>query len=130
MPSSDELEKAARGVDGRLFPWGNRFDWSLVSSYRSNGDGANRSLQFSTDASPYDVRNLAGALAEFTRTDEMPPEGVDVGDSRQFLEARVKGGSWFDDLEPYFRIGGHTRERLDEPHMRVGFRVVAYPAKR
>jgi serine/threonine-protein kinase len=126
LPSADELEKAARGADGRLFPWGNRFDWSLASTWRSNESGATREQGFPTDCSPYGVYDLAGGLAEFTRTDEDPPDKQRDEPAR--IECRIKGGSWFDDLEPYFHIAGHTRERTRDPHLRVGFRVVAYPA--
>jgi hypothetical protein len=44
-------------------------------------------------------------------------------------DARVKGGSGFDDLEPHFHLGGHTRERKSEASYRIGFRLVAYPRR-
>jgi formylglycine-generating enzyme required for sulfatase activity len=129
LPSADELEKAARGADGRLFPWGNKFDWSLVCGHRSSDTQTHRTIPFPTDASPYDVRDLAGSLAEWTRTDETPP-GSDAErqnlDPRN-LDCRVKGGSGFDDLEIHFHAGGHTRERKRERNHRIGFRLVAYP---
>ncbi len=127
LPSADEFEKAARGADARLFPWGRRFDWSLVSSYRSNTSADTRSLAFASDVSAYDARNLAGGLAEFTSTDQSSPYS-NPGSNQ--VEARVKGGSWYEDLEPYFHVGGHTRERARDPHLGVGFRVVAYPPGR
>ena len=124
LPSADEIEKAARGADGRRFPWGNGFDLSLVSSYRSAGAGELRNLAFPTDASPYDARDLAGSVCEWTRDNESL--GFASPSSAKHAEARLKGGSYYDDLEPYFRIGGHTRERVREGSYRIGFRVVAY----
>jgi formylglycine-generating enzyme required for sulfatase activity len=128
LPSADEIEKAARGADGRRFPWGNGFDLSLVASYRSAGGSEQRNLPFATDASPYDVRDLAGSISEWTRDDETL--AFASPSSSSFLEARVKGGSYYDDLEPHFRLGGHTRERVREGSYRIGFRVVAYPPPR
>jgi formylglycine-generating enzyme required for sulfatase activity len=125
LPTPDEIEKAGRGADGRRFPWGNGFDLSLVSSYRSAGSADLRRLAFATDASPYDVRDIAGSVCEWTRNDEVI--AFASPSSAKYIEARVKGGSFYDDLEPYFRIGGHTRERVREGSYRIGFRVVAYP---
>ncbi len=127
LPSADELEKAARGADGRLFPWGSAFDWSLVCSHLSAASQMDRNFHFPTDASPYDARNLAGGLAELTRTTEVPPGDDARTASNDNLDCRVKGGSGFDDLEPFFHVSGHTRERKKEASYRVGFRLVAYP---
>ena len=127
VPTADELEKAERGADGRLFPWGNTFDFSLASTYRSSEDKASRSLHYATDQSPYGVRDLAGSLAELTRTDELPPRADPQFESPRYMECRIKGGSAFDDLEPYFHSSGHLRERNYQGSERAGFRLVAYP---
>src|SRR6185503_9650549 len=67
LPSADEFEKAARGADGRLFPWGSTFDWSLTCTHASNSRHSDRLKPFATDCSPYGVLDLAGSLAEWTR---------------------------------------------------------------
>jgi formylglycine-generating enzyme required for sulfatase activity len=127
LPSDQEMEKAARGADGRLFPWGSIFDWSLLSSNLSCDSQRSRTYAFATDASAYDIRDLAGNVAEWTRTDDLPP-GNDLGGvDPKHHDARVKGGSGFDDLDPFFHLGGHTRERKQEANYRIGFRLVAYP---
>ncbi len=127
LPSSDELEKAARGADGRLYPWGNGFDLSLVASARSAGMAELRNLPFATDASPYDVRDLAGSLREWTRDTEPPPYAAPS--YHELREARVKGGSFSLGLQSDFRLGGHTREKVRDSSQDLGFRVVAHPLR-
>jgi formylglycine-generating enzyme required for sulfatase activity len=130
LPSADEIEKAARGADERHFPWGDSFDWCLTCSHRATESQASRRYRFPTDASPYDVRDLAGSLAEITRTDELPPGDDAKVTLPESYDCRVKGGSGFDDLEPFYHLAGHTRERKNEASYRLGFRLVAYPCAR
>ncbi len=64
LPTDQEWEKAARGVDGRIFPWGNEFPEATppnVGSGKLEPVG-NRP----GDQSPYGVFDLAGNAAEFT----------------------------------------------------------------
>ncbi|MBI4586687.1 MAG: protein kinase [Planctomycetes bacterium] len=127
LPSADELEKAARGADGRLFPWGNQFDWSLLCTYRTHAP--TRGLRYATDASPYNVRNLAGLMAEWTR-DDVTPLWIAEHNRQKLMECRIKGGSYQDYLEPHFHPAGHTLERVRRSSSRIGFRLVAYPPDR
>lgn len=60
--SEDEWEKAARGVDGRLFPWGDGFDASFCRM-RDSAEGLSSLVavdEYESDESPYGVRGLAG----------------------------------------------------------------------
>ncbi len=57
-----ESEKAARGVDGRLWPWGDRYD-ATFSNTNSSHPGSPRLVpagSFEGDTSPYGIRDLAG----------------------------------------------------------------------
>lgn len=68
LPSEAQREKAARGTDGREFPWGNTFDpTKLWSSKSSAGDagGTQRVGRFLEGASPYGCLDMAGNVWEW-----------------------------------------------------------------
>ncbi len=105
LPSEAEWEKAARGVDGRIFPWGNQF-----MSNRGNFAGTNIEKtcavgSFPDGASPYGLLDMSGNCWEWTRSLwgdawDSPSLGYpyDPGDGREDLAApdqslRVMRGS-------------------------------------
>jgi serine/threonine protein kinase/formylglycine-generating enzyme required for sulfatase activity len=86
LPREDEWEKAGRGVDGRLFPWGPTFEPGFATQADASPEapGIVPVGQSGMDESVYGVRDLQGGVAEWC---------VDWFDEEQRLRA-LRGSHW------------------------------------
>jgi formylglycine-generating enzyme required for sulfatase activity len=111
LPLGSEWEKAARGTDGRKYPWGNEWDGTRANWDDGGKTDSYKKLapvgSFLRGASPYGAMDMAGNVREW----------VD--------DAVVRGGSWYSNPVS-LRAGDPGHDYIVERDDDMGFRCAQY----
>jgi formylglycine-generating enzyme required for sulfatase activity len=129
LPNEAEWEKAARGTDGRLYPWGNEPPNALLANYENGAGYTTEVTAHPQGASPYGLLDMAGNVRQwvqdwysdnyYSQSPNSNPPGPESGEERV-----LRGASWGDPAD-YLRTTSRLKHLPSSPGDPRGFRCAS-----
>ncbi len=122
LPTEEQWEKAARGTDGRKYPWGDSDPTDKLCNFDSNVGGTTAVGDYAPQGdSPYGCVDMSGNVWEWCLNKYKTPEIIEIDKSGDWRVLR--GGSW-NYLQRYARAAYRADDLPDYTSNNFGFRVV------